>query len=126
MVRQIVAVMLLGSALCAAQDFYVTYKMHSKNLAFYNETILISKAMVKQKGSVYKTLLFYSGLQSLEEVLRKQKGDIVNLLLREGATVTAADTATDAVGSTATTLQIYPKRIKVAFNNGFVKIGLLK
>ncbi len=118
--------MLLGSALCAAQDFYVTYKMHSKNMAFYNETVLISKAMVKQKGSVYKTLLFYSGLQSLEEVIRKQKSDIVNLLLREGATVTAADTATDAVGSTATTLQIYPQRIKVAFNNGFVKIGLLK
>ena len=126
MVRPLVAVILFCSALCAAQEYYVTYKLHSKNLSFYNEKIQISKAMVPSKQRSYKTLSFTTTLDSVEEVLQKQRYKIIDLLLTQSASVSAKNDAYNYKGSSSTTLRIYPKRIKVAFNNGLVKIGLLK
>ena len=125
MVRQIGKLIFFATFLCA-EEYYLTYKLHTQDYTIINESIQISKAMIDRADLPYTALFFWSDYETVDDIIKYEKEKIVDTVLNQYAFVHSNTTAQHYQAKIKTNLHIYPVRIKVEINNGLAKIGLYK
>lgn len=125
MVRQIGKLILFTTCLCA-EEYFLTYKLHTQDYTIVNESIRISKVMLERGDKPYGFISFSSDFKTIDEVMKYEKEKIVDLVLSQYAIIQSTTTTTNYQANIKTNLHIYPMRIKVEINNGLAKIGLYK
>ncbi len=125
MVRAVGAI-IFSFALLHGEDYFVTYKLYTKDFRVYNESIQIAKAMTPRADKPYGFISLSTPYEKPGKFFAHQKRELLQKLLAHDAYLSSKTAVSALQARTDTTLRLYPKRIKVEFNNGLARIGLYK
>ena len=123
--RQLTPLFLLFLApLLCAGDWYVSYRLHSRNFLIQSERLQVSKAMVPFEGESQPVCTFTTEAESFETFAKTSTQPLLECLMAHGVLVHSREKITDLVHHDGSLELILPPiPLKVDFNDGLVIIN---
>ena len=123
----ICAIILFHSLVLSAGEYFISYKYIVKDTIVYNETLDISKAMHKCKGTPTNFLLLESNnSSSLKNIIALNNEKFINYIYKLGLNVVHTEDTINLQNTSTTILTLKTTCFKVDFNDNFAKISALK
>lgn len=121
------SVILFSSLALSANEYLISYRYVVKDTIFYNETLHISKAMQKCKGSPQKSIILENNHKdNLEDIISSSNSEFIEYIHKLGLHVEYDSVTKNMKNSSTTILTLKTTCFKVDFNDKFVKIAPLK
>ena len=121
------SVILFSSLALSANEYLISYRYVVKDTVFYNETLHISRAMKKCKGSPQQSILLeHKNLDDLTDVISSSNNEFIEYIYKLGLHVEHDSVTKNMQNSSTTILTLKTTCFKVDFNEKFVKIAALK
>ncbi|ADN08715.1 hypothetical protein [Sulfurimonas autotrophica] len=110
-----------------AGEYLISYRYLVKDTIVYNETLDISKAMHKCKGTPSNTLLLEShNSKNLKKIIALNNEKFIDYIYKLGLNVEHKECTTNLQNTSTTILILKTTCFKVDFNDNFAKISVLK
>jgi len=115
------------SSLLCADEYFISYRFVVKDALFYNESLQVSKAMKKCKGSPSQTtILDYNHKTKLKDILLSNDEKFLSYISKLGIFIKHNEKTTNMKNHSTTILTLKTTCFKVDFNDNFVRISALK
>ncbi len=126
--RRLSVVLLFSLALpLSASEYLISYRYVIKDALLYNESLTISQAMQKCKGSPYRELILENDAsKDLKKIINQNSETFINYLHKLGLSVEHTEATVNAQNKSTTTLTLKTQCFKVDFNDNFARISPLK
>ena len=110
-----------------ADEYYISYRYVVKDAILYNESLQISRAMNKCKGSPYYPIhLDANESKNLKKIIAKNSLEFIDYLHKLGLQVEHKEKTLNYQNTSTTILTLRTQCFKVDFNDNFAKISALK
>ena len=121
------SVILFNSLALSANEYLLSYRYVVKDTILYNETLHISKAMQKCKGSPQKSILLeHKKRDNLRDIISSSNDEFIEYIHKLGLHVEYDSVTKNMQNSSTTILTLKTTCFKVDFNEKFVRIAPLK
>ena len=118
---------LLSSLALNASEYLISYRYVVKNAILYNETLQISKAMQKCKGTPQTSLILQKNhTKNIKKIIRNHMDDFITYIHKLSIDVEHKEKNSNYQNSSTTILTMHTRCFKVDFNDNFAKITALK
>jgi len=111
-----------------AGEYLISYRYVVKDALLYNDSLLISKAMVKcnTKAAIPPLILPNDGEKNLKKIISKNHQRFVKYIHKLGLDVKSTQTTSNMQNTSTTIITLKTRCFKVDFNDNFAKITPLK
>jgi len=112
-----------------ADEYFISYRYVVKNMALYNESLLISPVMQKCKGEPLLTSLIITKKpkeKKLKKILTLHNEEFMTYLQTIGLDINDRESIFNTISNSTTTLTLRTTCFKVDFNDNFVRLTALK
>jgi len=110
-----------------AREYLISYRYLVKNIALYNETLMVSKAMRKCDGTPYNPIYLDTNHKTdLKQIIKKNNEKFIEYIHELGLNLVHKDTTRNFEYSSTTMLTLKTRCFEVDFNDNVVKISPLK
>ena len=125
--RLSVVFFLLLALSLSANEYLISYRYVIKDAIIYNESLTISQAMQKCKGTPYNELILENDAsKDLKKIISKNSEKFINYIHKLGLSVNHSEETINAQNKSTTILTLRTQCFKVDFNDNFARISPLK
>ncbi|BBG66366.1 hypothetical protein NNO_1663 [Hydrogenimonas sp.] len=123
MVRQALTLTLLLAAYAAAEEYYISYSLTSRNLLAVGESLKISRAMTPLHGGTVPLCSFETEEKSFLSWARKNRAALTECLLSHAASIRSYNSYVSLTAKRNLDILTTPViPVQVDFNDGLVTI----
>ena len=121
------SVILFNSLALSASEYLISYRYVVKDILQYNETLHVSKAMRKCKGTPQNSILLeHNNSKNIRDVISSSNDEFIDYIHKLGLHVTHDSITHNMKNSSTTILTLKTTCFKVDFNEKFARIAPIK
>jgi len=121
-----VSLILFSSLVLNASEYLISYRYVVKDLALYNESLTVSRAMKSCQGTPQNYIeLLTNDEDDLNVIIKNNADEFIDFIHKIGLSVEHKEKTSSAQNTSTTVMVLRTTCFKVDFNQNFAKISAL-